>query len=709
MKRGYKGMKDSGLGTEPFGDAVPGAEYKAWEKRRIAALFLCVVVGLSLAGLTGPSGVSFAQQGKAAAPEITNIEVLDYSLRITVPGGVKYKVLASDDPFKVLIDLEGARLGKFSKRIASDRPGITEINPLQIESPAVAARLDVLLTSPMKAVPEVRGDTLTVKFQEVKAAEGAAAASMGKKEASWDVMAREIREVSFETEGNRVDLRIRGDGALPEPSISQGDTRILIEIPDVEMKAPMPTVLPGPVREFKFGVDLNRIRFTLDMRGRTEVEVASADDEVVIALKTKEMPAKKDAEKAKRAPISSELVSLDFQDGDVVAILRLLGDVSGYNIVLHPDVKGKITMKLTNVPWEQAFDLVLKTFSLDKDLDGNVIRIAPMAVFAKERQDESNLRRTERESEPLETRVFSVSYADPAVLQNSIKDSRILTSRGSMSFDKRTSSLVVNDIPATFGKIDALLVSLDKATSQVQIEARIVEISTQAVKDLGIQWGIGFRGPLWSIGGNQSLGTGPFGLLPNVVNTPAANPASGVSFGIINAAGTFGLDVQLTAIEAAGRARIISNPRVVTLDNEKAKILQGESIPYAQRDPASGQISAAFKDVAIQIEVTPHITPSNSVLANVMVNKEDLIDFVPISAGSTAPRTTKIESRTNVLIETGETIVIGGLLKRTERNTSTGVPVLKNVPGLGWLFKNDRVEDTTSELIIFITPRIIKR
>jgi len=320
------------------------------------------------------------------------------------------------------------------------------------------------------------------------------------------------------------------------------------------------------------------------------------------------------------------------------------------------------------------------------------------------------------DAEILETRVFKVSYADAALVEKTIKDSKILTRRGNMSFDKRTSSLVINDVAFVFPKIESLLQTLDKPTPQVLIEARIVEITTNDLRDLGIQWGVTYKdsNTRFAIGGlsaNPQLSQGPVSGNRFVVDFPAnVSPltGSGIAFGLLNAAGTLSLDVQISAIEQASKGRIISNPRVVTADNEKAKILQGESIPYAQRT-SEGTVSAAFKDVVVKIEVTPHITPSDSIVLDVLTQKEDLVQFVDIGQGSQAPRTTKIEGTTKVLIQNGETLVIGGVYRRTERYSNTGTPWLKNIPILGHLFKRNTDQDDSNEVVIFITPRLVER
>jgi type IV pilus assembly protein PilQ len=370
-------------------------------------------------------------------------------------------------------------------------------------------------------------------------------------------------------------------------------------------------------------------------------------------------------------------------------------------------------MKLLNVPWDQALDIILKTFSLGKAVENNIIRIAPHTAFAKESEDAAKAEESELKAVPLETKIFPISYADVKDIEKAIKDAKILSSRGSISVDKRTSAVAINDVASGLTKIEGLLATLDKATPQVLIEARIVEAFTSDVRSLGIQWGISTAGDN-IVAGGISQGTttnqGPFTGNNFMVDLPSPEGAAGgIAFGILNSARTKGLELVISALETVGKSKTVSNPRVVTTDNEKATILQGESVPFPKIDVQSGQISAEYKDVAITIEVTPHITPTDSITMSVLVRKEDIKGFVPMGQGVLAPRTDKIEGNTKVLIQDGETLVIGGVFKKKKIEDSTGIPVLMKIPILGWLFKNKSTSEETTELLIFITPRVLEK
>jgi len=392
-------------------------------------------------------------------------------------------------------------------------------------------------------------------------------------------------------------------------------------------------------------------------------------------------------------------------------MFRLFADISGCNLFLHPDIKGRCTMKFIDVPWNQALDTILKTFSLGKAIEGNIIRIAPHTVFAKESEEAAKAEAAGIMAEPLATRIFPVSYADVSIIEASVKNSKILTPRGSISVDKRTSTMLVRDVESVFSQVENLLATLDQPTPQVMIEARIVEVNTSDVTDLGIQWGTFLKGTntLTSLGGFSGLGTGPFTGENYLVDFPGgagAGSGAGFTFGILNPARTMGLDLQLSALESAGKGKIVSNPRIMTVDNGKATISQGDSIPI-RKLTSEGTISTEFKDYTLSMTVTPHITPDNSISMSVETKKEEP-DWTRVSSEGT-PASKKREANTNVIIKDGETVVIGGVFKTSRQDTESGIPGLMKIPILGWLFKNKKTQDDTSELLIFITPRIVQK
>ncbi|MEO5359013.1 MAG: type IV pilus secretin PilQ [Nitrospirota bacterium] len=449
---------------------------------------------------------------------------------------------------------------------------------------------------------------------------------------------------------------------------------------------------------------------------------------------------------------NNKLLSLDFQSAGIVSVFKVLAEESGCNIVVDPTVQGQITMQIKEAPWFQIVDLIMKIHSLGCDINGNIIRIAPAIKLAQERDEDlkrittdSSIKNTQELLEPLITRIFRINYATvdeikallttiaPPSMEQSAKDATreaasktfdtkysptafggLLSPRGSMTVDKRTSSIIVVDIARVMDNIDKMIKQLDKPPQQVLIEARIVEVSKGINDSLGINWGLltynksavdsgrrsglGIGATEGSLSGNTYLAT-----LPTVVSSLAG----GVALGFMNASQTAGLDMKLTALESTNQGKILTNPRLLTLNLQKATISQGQSIPYPKMN-AQGEISADFKDVTIKIDVTPQITPDNSVILQLAINKEDFESSVTIG-GSSAPQTSKIAEDTKVLVKDGETLVLGGVFKWKETSGDEGLPLLKDIPILGWMFKTESTQRSLSEYLIFITPRIVNR
>jgi type IV pilus assembly protein PilQ len=709
---------------------VKDKKQKAKDKEHYLRLFLLysvilyflifIVFGCATTG--NVKGLAMTEEGRV----ITAIDLQDYSVTVKVSKPFSYTLYKSDDPYKMIVELLDVNTGEFNRKIFSDKAGITEIVPSQIESPFMT-RLEILLQTPTTADPEYKDNELTIRIREESPKGVIKTEVLGKiedvpevketehalKESGPLQKATEITSISFEKTAEIVKVLIRGNGSL-NPSVLPLENRIVIDFPGVDMKAQLPSEVVSPLKGIRSGETDNKIRLVIDLKEKTDFDVLTVGDTIVLALSTQVTHnSGENLEAKERIDVTEnryngKKISLDFQDADIVPIFRLLADISGYNIVVSPEVKGKLTMKLLNVPWDQALDIILKTFSLGKTIENNIIRIAPHTAFAKESEDAARAKESELKAVPLDTRMFAINYADVSSIEKSIKDAKILSSRGSISVDKRTSSVAINDVASVFPQIENLLATLDKPTPQVLIEARVVEAFELDVRSLGIQWGIHTEGN--DIVAGTTTNEGPFTDKHFMVDLPSPEGvAGGIAFGFLNAAKTQGLELVLSALETTGRSKRISNPRVVTTDNEKATIMQGTSVPFPKIDVQSGQISAEYKDVAILIEVTPHIAPAGSVTMSVLVRKEDIIGFVPLGGGTQAPRTDKIEGVTKVLIQTGETLVIGGVLQKRERTDSTGVPGLMKIPVLGWLFKNRKTTEETSELLIFITPRVLEK
>ncbi|MEK6527500.1 MAG: type IV pilus secretin PilQ, partial [Nitrospirota bacterium] len=406
---------------------------------------------------------------------------------------------------------------------------------------------------------------------------------------------------------------------------------------------------------------------------------------------------------------TGEKISLDFQDADLIHIFRLLADVSGYNIVVSPHVKGKFSMKLIDVPWDQALDIILRNYGLSRTVVGNIIRIAPTDIIAQEEEDIAKAKEASEKAGDLVTRVYPINYANVDKVKKIITDAKVLSKRGYVSIDERTSTVVIKDVENAHREFERIMKSIDLATPQVNIEAKIVEVTTNFTKELGIQWGVLWRppdsrttfgGP--SIPGGTGFNTGN----PLMVNLPAA-VASGsggaLGIGYISAANTLTLDLQLSAMESSGNGKIISNPRITTSDNQEATIKQGKKIPY-QTVSAEGT-KTEFVDANLELTVTPHITPEGTVVMMLEAKKNEA-DFSETVGG--VPTIDTKEAKTQVIVKNGDTLVIGGIFKTTKSQSFAGVPGFSKIPLIGWLFKKKQNINTTTELLIFITPRIIK-
>jgi type IV pilus assembly protein PilQ len=563
--------------------------------------------------------------------------------------------------------------------------------------------------------------------------------------------ATRITDISFSREDDAVKVIIEGDGSMT-PNVFPIDDRLVIDIDDVELTAAIPSVVVSPVKGLRSGKHNGKMRLVFDLERDTSFDVTSIGDSIIVTLEgpgamttagvspqvfeeqafeekafEEEEEAfppgftdtnvfgKFDADRCRSYLSGKERVSLDFQNQEIVPILRLFAKISGCNIFIHPDVRGSATMDFRDVPWNQALETMLNTFSLGHEVDDNIIRVAPLSVFARESEERAKAEAAKINSLPLVTRVFPVSYADVNTVQNAIRNANILSPRGSINVDKRTSTMLIKDVEAVYPEVEHLLSTLDKPTPQVIVEARIVESNTSASQDLGIQWGINAAGTngLWSLGGLSGVPTTSPGAVTGgnyLVDFPSTSAGplsgSGITFGILSPDRTVGLDLQLSALETTGDAKVISNPKILTVDNGEAKILQGKSIP-TRKLTTEGTVSTEYKDVTLELIVTPHITPDGSIQMDLNITKEELDPSIPSVEG--VPGTDKKEADTNIIIKDGETVVIGGLYKITESENETGVPFLMRLPVLGWLFKNYNTDTTTNELLIFVTPRIVEK
>jgi type IV pilus assembly protein PilQ len=392
-------------------------------------------------------------------------------------------------------------------------------------------------------------------------------------------------------------------------------------------------------------------------------------------------------------------VTLEFADAEVRKIFQLLSEVSNKNFVLGDEVGGNISLKLVNVPWDQALDIILDTKGLDKREDGTIVLIRGKGKFKSLMDEEIEVRKATLKGEPLETTMFDINYADLGSVVTQF--TALKTDRGMITQDQRTNKIIVKDVKAAIEDMRTILKSLDIPEKQVMIEARIVEASSTFTQSLGVNWGIHYRDGSASIAGINAFDTNFGGLADTAPSTSGTTgtvkgATAGISFGTL--ASNIKLDLRLNAAVSAGLARVVSTPRVATLNHKSAKITQGQQIPYTSS--TSDKIETKFIEAALSLEVTPHINPNGTIVMK--------IDAKNDSPGTgSPPPINKKQATTEMMLRDGETTVIGGIYVERENSGEDGVPLMKDVPWLGNLFKSTDTRRSRDELLIFITPRII--
>ena len=435
-------------------------------------------------------------------------------------------------------------------------------------------------------------------------------------------------------------------------------------------------------------------------------------------------PISKEEEEKKRKEkfgFTGERLSLNFQDIEVRSVLQLLADFTGLNLVVSDSVTGNLTLRLKNVPWDQAMDIILKTKGLDKRKAGNVILIAPTDEIAAREKLELEARKQVEELERLRTEFIKVNYAKAGEMASLLKqkDNAILSPRGSVSVDERTNTLLVKDTNASLANVRILLAELDIPIRQVLIESRVVIANDDFSKELGVRFGVsrdsqGITGP-----GDAGYSSGTLSGIENLVNDetllqenrlnvnlPVQNPAG--SFALALAKLPFGtlLELELSAAQIEGRGEVVSSPRVITADSHTARIEQGVEIPYLELDDGSATLK--FRKAVLSLEVTPQITPDDRVIMDLDVHKDSVGETVSFGSGLSAPSIDTREVQSQLLVDNGQTVVLGGIYETEKANQVTRVPFFSDLPFIGNLFKSTIEVDDRSELLIFVTPKILQ-
>jgi len=635
-----------------------------------------------------------------------------------------------DQPARIALDLPGVS----SKLDSKNRElGVGNARSVTVVEAQGRTRLIVNLTTLVPYSTRVDGNNLFVVLGESGAAAPAAVAPVAAPVVQPTPAAVQSKSIS------NIDFRRGDDGAgnvvisLSDPSISPNIEEQGGKIRVTFAKTQLPEALRVRLDVQDFATPVKFVDATsqggaasiaIEPSGRYDYLAYQTDDKLTISIKplTADEAEKRNAE---HFAYSGEKLSLNFQDIDVRSVLQLIADFTDLNLVASDTVQGNITLRLQNVPWDQALALVLKTKGLDKRQVGNVLLVAPADEIAARERQELESQRQIAELAPLRREVVQVNYAKAAdiarLFQSVTSNGASTEDRGSIAVDDRTNNIIAYQTQERLDELRRIVAQLDIPVRQVMIEARIVEANVDYDKSLGVRWGGNYGKGNWGVYGKD----GAIGLDDGVARLPGTDtvgnfkleeglaPVPFVDMGVVGSSSGIGigfvtdygiLDLQLSAMEKTGNGEVVSQPKVVTSDKETAKILKGSEVPY-QEASSSGATSTSFKEAALSLEVTPQITPDNRIIMEVKVTKDEP-DFSQ-AATTGVPAIRKNEVNAKVLVTDGETIVIGGVFSNTQTKSVDKVPFLGDLPFVGRLFRRDLVQDRKSELLVFITPRIM--
>ncbi|HEY6455133.1 MAG TPA: type IV pilus secretin PilQ [Steroidobacteraceae bacterium] len=697
----------------------------------LATLLTALIVGSTLL-----SAARAADSNTLTAIDVRPMAGQQLQLTLKLSGPAPQPTsFAIDDPARISIDLPGTALALTSRRIDVRSGGLDSISAAETPD---RSRLVLILDKMMPYAMRVDGNDIVVTLGQNSAQATASAAPASSDGAT--VSTGTVRSI----EG--IDFRRSVDGAgrvvvrLSDPhtpiNLRQVGDQVVVDFVGTELPKRL-------VRRFDatdFGTAVTGFdathsgadaRLIISAKGDYDQLAYQTNDTYVVEIQPKRKP---EVAAESKPQYTGERISLVFQDIDVRAVLQLLADTSGQNIVVSDSVRGSETLRLQNVPWDQALDIVMRTKGLDKRQDGNVIIVAPADEIASREKAELAARKDLQELEPLRSEFLQVNYAKAADMSALIKSTgrSLLSARGTVSVDVRTNTLLLQDTADRLEDIRRMVTTLDIPVRQVKIESRLVIVNNDFQRELGAVLGFngvqknGANGVVTTSGtaaGTDSIvgsaltnltSTGsPFPVtLPTGataanrynVNLPVSSPAGSIALGILGS--DYLLDLELSAAQTETRADIISSPSVITANQKQAMIMQGTEIPY-QESASSGATSISFKPAVLSLSVTPQITPDNRIILDLDVKKDTVGTITVASGGVNVPSIDTQEITTQVLVSDGQTVVLGGILQTTHRIDETKVPYLGDVPILGNLFKTTTKTNDKDELLIFVTPKIL--
>jgi type IV pilus assembly protein PilQ len=695
-----------------------------------------VVMGAAMFAL---AAVTFT--ARAADPvKLTSIDVQTLSgsqvqLKLHMDGAAPEPLpFTIDKPARIAFDLPNTTLALASRRIDVRSGGVDTVLAAEANG---RTRLVVNVDTLLPYTTRVDGNDIVVTLGQQPGADvGKQAAARAAAASPAAAAERAIRTIDFRrgTDGTgRVIVQLT-DPRTPV-NVRQEGNQIVVDFAGTLM--PKNLMRRYDVMDFATPVqtvDAVRVegssRLVISAQGDFEQLAYQSDNQYTIEIK----PSLKRSAQEEKKEYTGERLTLNFQDIDVRSVLQLLADTSGQNIVVSDSVTGNLTLRLQNVPWDQALDIVLRTKGLDKRRQDNVIIIGPTEELATREKAELAAHKEVQELSPTHTEFMQVNYAKVADLQKLIKNTSakdsMLSPRGSLSIDERTNTLLVQDTSDKLADIRRLVQTLDVPVKQVLIEARIVIVSDTFERDLGARLGItGFTtagaNSLISVSGTNvgtdtmtssvlpsATGTAPTGnvQLPTLdnryqVNLPAANTNGSLALSILG--GKHLLDLELSAAQNEGKSETVSSPRVITANQKQATIMQGVEIPY-QESASSGATTTQFKNAVLSLKVTPLITPDNRVILDLDVSDDSVGQQVTSATGGSVPSIDTREIITQVLVNDGQTVVLGGILDTTKTRSANKVPFFADIPVLGHLFQSTTNINNKTELLIFITPKILR-
>ncbi len=699
---------------------VAGGHGGCW--RRLAGALGALVMLGALAG---------AQQARAQGATLDDVEYAALpgnrvQIELTLSQPVEEPLsFAVDNPARIALDFRGVGLN-LEQRSESINVGMAR----SVTAVEASGRTRVVLNL-VKLVPyelDVQGNKVRLTLQGAGVT-GSAAFAADEAEAAAGG-AGSVQNVDFRRGEN-------GEGrvivTLSDPSVvvdtrQEGD-KVVVEFLNAALPAELQRRLDvidfaTPVRTVDTKQEGRNVRMVIDAGGIYEYLAYQSDDLFTLDVKPLTEDEQEELQKDKFG-FTGERLSLNFQNIEVRAVLQLIADFTGLNLVASDTVGGNVTLRLKNVPWDQAMDIILKTKGLAMRQDGNVILVAPSEELAAREKLELEAQRQIEELAPLRSEFIQVNYAKADAISSLLKSegSTLLTDRGNVSVDQRTNTLLVRDTGQAIDGIRALVARLDVPVRQVLIESRIVVADDSFNRELGVKFGLSrnqgvgngsrrlglggklegdteFTDPRTGETGNVAFNTD--GREDFMVSLPIADPAGSFGLALVGIP-NFLLQLELQAMQREGRGEVLSNPRVITSNQKEALIEQGTEIPF-QEASSSGATSTSFKKAVLSLRVTPQITPDDRVLMDLQVNQDEVGE--ESSAGVPAVNTRSVT--TQVLVDNGDTVVLGGIFEQIKRQDEEKVPFFGNLPWVGFLFRTNDIRDERRELLIFVTPKILK-